>query len=398
MCNRESFMSGLRVVAAGILVSVAFPSTAATQSADDARRQLDSLLPQLREAKAAFDAIRPAKPAAAGTVGIERGHLRLRADSSVVAIVGQGAATASASLERVFGEHASEALRYIFFVQIDSVGAFTARGHGPALRVRRTDPEPALPQGATVQRAGDAERAVPIEGAVETVAALAAALEAVAAAPLHASLDDDLRRWFRSPLPATAESREELENLYIDLTTASTELSRHCLAGDVRRCRQVLGLDAIDDPIVDAYTTADRVRFVTAAPERLRVAAKAAEYDRCVIDRDDAACIARLRELPPESLTSAYSTTALRRSFARWALALGGPGAYARLRAATDAPLADRFGVAAGMPLDSAVASWCAHLIAGQPTRPAIPPLNAFATILWIGACGALALRSSRWR
>jgi hypothetical protein len=395
MSDLDAMTRRFRRIATAIIVSALLPSVVVGQSVDDARRQLDSLLPELRDAKAAFEAIRPTKAIAVGGVSVNRGHLHLRVDSSIVALAERAAVQATASLDRTFGEHAPLAAMYTFTVMLDSVGP--ARARKATLRILRTQTEELSPRGAA-RRAGDSERVVTMESEEETVALLAGALDAVAAAPLHASLDDKLRLWFRFPLPAMPESREQLENLYVDLTTASTELSRRCLAGDLRRCRQVLGLDAVDDPIVDAYTAVDRRRFVAAAPERLRVAARAAEYDRCVVDGDDAACIARLRDLPSESLTSAYSTTALRRSFARWVIQLGDAGAYGRLRTAVDSPLPDRFGVAAGMPLDSAVASWRAHVIAGRPMQPAIPPLNAVATILWVGACGALALRSSRWR
>jgi hypothetical protein len=76
----------------------------------------------------------------------------------------------------------------------------------------------------------------------------------------------------------------------------------------------------------------------------------------------------------------------------------GGDGAYARLHASVGRPIAERFGIAARMPADSVIASWQAHVMTGRPAQPAIPPLGALATVLWIGACGALALRSSRWR
>jgi hypothetical protein len=383
-------------LALGVLACATLPRPAVGQSVIDARRELDSLLPQLHDATIAYDASRRARRVVAGTVALQRGHLRLDVDSSIASPMAAAAVQASASLGRVFGDHARLVSAYVVGAGIDSI--ITRDQRRAVIRIRRIDPDTAIPLGATIRRAGNAERVVAVESRAETEAALVIALEAVAAAPLHASLDDDLRLWFRTPMPSTPESREEIENLYVDLTTASTELSRRCLAGDVRRCAHVLGLEPIADPIIDAYTAVDRRRLVEGDADRLRVPARAAEYDRCVVGLDDAACIARLRDLSPESLTSSYSTTAARRSFARWALERGGVGAYARLHATADRPRAERFGIAARMPADSVIASWHAHLMAGRPEQPAIPPLTALATVLWIGVCGALALRSSRWR
>jgi hypothetical protein len=116
------------------------------------------------------------------------------------------------------------------------------------------------------------------------------------------------------------------------------------------------------------------------------------------VGRDDAACVSRLREFSAERLARSLSTTAARRSYARWALAQGGAGAYARLRNSKGRPIEERFAIAAGMPADALVASWHAHVMTAQPASSTIPPATAFATLFWIGACGALSLRSSRWR
>ena len=390
---RRAMRSGRAFV---ITACLALPLPALAQSVIDARRELDSLMPELTAARAAFDSARRTRTRAPAMIAIERGYLRLRVESSIASMMSGAAVQASASIGRLFGDRASLASASVIVATVDSV--ITRDRRRATIRIRRLDPDTTSITGAGLRRAGNAERVIAIGAPDETEAAVTIALEAVASVPLHALLDDGLRLWFRTALPATIESREELENVYIDLTTASTELSRRCLAGDVRQCSQVLGLEPIGDPIVEAYTAVDRRRLVQSDVERLRSPAKAAEFDRCVTGLDDGACIARLRERSPESLVSTYSTTATRRSFARWALEVGGDGAYARLQSSAGRPLSERFGVAARMPADSVIASWHAHVMSGRPARPAIPPLGALATVLWIGACGALALRSSRWR
>lgn len=395
MCNLGPGRDARTPLMLVALALLALATPAVAQSAIEARRELDSLIPELRAATAVIEEAERARRRDAGAISIERGHLRLSVDASIASQTASAAAMASASLDRVFGDQARLASAYVIGARLQPVRVNGEGGH--VIRVRRFDPDSMSTRGAAIRRAGE-ERVVAVGDPEETDAGLVAALEAVAAVPLHASLDDDLRLWFRTALSATAETPEELENTYIDLTTASTEVSRRCLMGDVRGCRQVLGLAPLADPILEAYTTTDRRTLVKGNAERLRLPAKAAEFDRCVVGADDTACIARLRDLPPESLWSAHSTTATRRSFARWAIALGGPGAYARLRTAPGLPLDERFGSAARLPGDSLVVSWHAHVMSARPGRSTLPPTTAFMIMLWIGVCGALALRSSRWR
>ena len=378
------------------LALLALATPAVAQPVIEARRELDSLIPALRAATAVIESAERASRRDAGAMSIERGHLRVSVDTSIASQVASAAAAASASLEKVFGDRARLASAYVIGARLQPARVNREDGH--VVRIRRIDPDSMSTQGAAIRRAGNAERVVAVGDPEKTAAGLVAALEAVAAVPLHASLDDDLRLWFRTSLSATAETPDELENLYIDLTTSSTELSRRCLVGDVRGCRQILGLAPIADPLLEAYTSTDRRRLVEGNAERLRPPAKAAEFDRCVLGADDIACIARLRDLPPESLSSAYSTTAARRSFARWAIGLGGADAYTRLSTSTGVPLDDRLGLAARLPGDSLVASWQAHVMSARPGQSTLPPITALMTMLWIGACGALALRSSKWR
>jgi hypothetical protein len=377
-----------------MLAMLSSSRTGHAQSAADARAELDSLLPELRAARETVARAERARAQRVGATLIERGHLRITADSMIATEIAMAAAGASASLDRVFGAEAQRAWTYPLIATVQSV--MVSGEPTRVIRVRRVDSDAQLlPDG---RRIGTDERVVTMLDSAQGAADLRRALETIAATPLHATLDDDLRFWFRSALPATAESPEELETIYLELATASTNVSRRCLAGELRGCRQVLGLTPVDDPIMQGYTATQRRTAVMGSAQQLRTPGKAAEFDRCVVDADDAACLSRLRELPLDGLTRTYSTTGARRSFSRWILARGGVGAYARLRASAALPLDERLAVAGGAPTDSLVASWQAHVIAARPTLPGIPPVTAITTLLWIGACGALSLRSSRWR
>jgi hypothetical protein len=86
----------------------------------------------------------------------------------------------------------------------------------------------------------------------------------------------------------------------------------------------------------------------------------------------------------------------LRESLVRFALAVGGPGAFERFAAADS--LTARLEGAARMPVDSLVARWRAKLVAARSTSTAIDMTTALSSLFWVGVCACLALRSSRWR
>jgi hypothetical protein len=375
-------------------LTVGLPAVGATQSAAEARVELDRLLPEWRAANEAVIRAEHARRVSAAAMPIERGHLRLTVDSAIARQVSEAAAIASTSLDRTFGADARRVADYPMIALLQRVArkGDTTR----MIHIRR-------PVGAKLfltngRRLNNETRTVTIGRRGETDTALVRALEAVAAVPLHGTLDENLRLWFRTPLPASAETGEEIETVYVLMMTASTAISRGCLAGELRRCRELLGLSPVGDPVLDGHTAAQRRTTVEVSAERLRTPGNAAEFDDCVVNHDDAACIARLRDLSAEELGSGFSSTAARRSFARWAIALGGPDAYSRLRASHALPLDDRFAATAGVSSDSLVASWRSHVVAARPTTPNTPPVTAMTTLLWIAACGALSLRSSRWR
>ena len=393
MCSPRRGRAVRHIMLAGGL-AWAVPAVVAAQSTADARAELDRLLPEWREAREAAADGERARRKVAGAMLVERGSLRIMTDSTIAGDVGDAAETVVGSLDRVFGPETSLLSQYPMVALLQNV--MQAGQATRVIRVRLRVPEASVTMLAG--RMGSQERTVVVRRPEATADDLVRAIEATAVVPLHATLDDELRLWFRSPLPAAPESRDALEGMYIDLTAASTDVSRRCLAGEDLGCRQALGLARVSDPVLEGYTPTQRRIVVQGNVGQLRTPGKTEEFDRCVRDDDDAACIARLRDLSVERLMSTFSPTALRRGFAQWAIGQGGSGAYSRLRASVGQPIAERFSLAAGMPIDALVASWHRHLMTGRPTTPGIPPLTAVTTLLWIGVCGALSLRSSRWR
>ncbi len=370
----------VRRTLASLAVAMTVSSVAAAQSAADYRRKLDELEPRWRAASAAATAAEQARQVKAQAITIERGSLRVIADSVVAEHVVAGVEMAARQIEETFGSSARMLLDNPVVIRHraevkngDTTDVIGVRGRGREQTISLEDPAAARVQ-------------------------LAATLGgAVVVAVLHTALDDSLRHWFHTPFPAGVQARHELGRAYLDLVTASTSISRRCLAGDLPGCRQLLGLAPVENVVVDGLTAAQRRSLVASAAARLRTPGKAAEFDRCIAN-DDTACVARLAHLPTESRSHSVSSADTRRSFARLVLDRGGTDAYARLRANDTIPLAARFAAAGGEPIDSLVATWRASVLAVRPSPSSVTPTTALATLAWIAACGALALRSSRWR
>src|SRR5688500_16224256 len=103
-----------------ITACLVFPRPALAQSVIDAQRELDSLMPELTAARAAFDSARRARTRVPAMTAIERGHLRLRVESSIEPMMSAAAVQASASIGRLFGDRASLVSASVIVATVDS--------------------------------------------------------------------------------------------------------------------------------------------------------------------------------------------------------------------------------------------------------------------------------------
>lgn len=366
---------------AAVILTLSTPFVASAQTTADYRRQLDILEPQWRAALAAVEAKEQARRQAARSVMMDRGPLRLVVDSALVPLVVGPAEQAARILESTFG---------------DAAGTLVGRPLAvrTSLPVRSADTTPLIRVGTPGR-----ETSLPLGDSAQTRARLFAALTGPrVTGVLHAELDDSARNWIRAPLPAGRESPSERERVYVDLVTASTDISRRCLAGDVGGCRELLGLAPVEDPLLQGHTAVQRRGLVATRTAQLRTTGHTREFDRCVASHDDQACIARLRTLPPETFSRSIASSDMHRSFLRSVLARGEMHAYDRFRSTDSLPLEARLAAAGRAPLDTLIVAWRAGILAVRPSRTPLTPAAAFATMAWVLAAGALALRSSRWR
>jgi len=205
-------------------------------------------------------------------------------------------------------------------------------------------------------------------------------------------LDQDLRSWLDvQPGPDTIPTSRWL-NLRLNLVASNATIGRQCFEGDMRACHQALGFLPTTDPITEWYGPSGRRQLVRAHEWSVRRGNGAATR-RC-LDGSDEGCVTALRAAPSVHLQIAPG---LRASLVQFALQMGGPGAFERLFRSRGTP-AERLAETAGVPVDSIVRLWHARVRDTRARSEAMTPEIAAMSLVWILMCGALSLRSSRWR
>ncbi len=201
------------------------------------------------------------------------------------------------------------------------------------------------------------------------------------------------RDWLDVGTP-TLLSTVDFVRAYESLATSPFDASSECLLGELGGCRLALGLTETSEPLLTWYSEADRRTLVENSgrgPERF-FPNRATMYDRCVEgDGESCSTFMKDRSIQPPLPTN------VRVTLVQHALVVGGDGAYGRLYRA-GGTMEERLTAAAGVPVDSLIASWRAMLAdsAGHPTAVSWP--LGLAAVFWAMAFSAMALRSTRWR
>lgn len=214
-----------------------------------------------------------------------------------------------------------------------------------------------------------------------------------AATVLRDEADSALTVWLGSLLVPMNQPDAELGRIYVDLVTTPAAAVRRCYEGDAASCRAALGLPEGGDPAL-WYDAAERRALVRKMNELQRQRSRAAA-DACLIAHSDEGCLEVLRATP---YLDAPLTEESRHSFARMALAAGGPGAYRRLIRSAGRPLSQRFMVASRLSADSLARRWRATVIAARPKTVTLAAIAGWTALGWCIAFGLFALRSTRWR
>lgn len=153
-----------------------------------------------------------------------------------------------------------------------------------------------------------------------------------------------LSAWMETPPPLSMDESERRDQAMYAFVTAMGPIERRCVAGDVTAC-----------------SVAMRIRQVEGAEDGDR-----------------------------------YSPF-MRADLLYFALDLGGPGAWARLRSAADSGVGAMLSAAARMPTDSVLARWRSGLLALRPATAVITARSALIAITWSAILLIGALGASKW-
>ena len=330
------------------------------------------------------------------------GRVTVYFDASVAKQVRAGVAIAEPHLVEVIGA-LSRITPFVFSVVPDSQYNPSTRSYsqGAGLSVRQhfgSEPKP-----ARTSVAGDPE-------SIAYVFLRSVANGLTAKSPSH------IGQWMSGtvPLAPDLDTKTDWASVRLTMVSSPSNLGRSCFEGSIPACRVFLGLDstlenasqgaqlaeysressrAIDSIAIFTYFDAlGRRRRVLYDIDRARISSKVAT-DRCLGGNDEA-CIAVLYRMGGG--VSVLSSPFIRGSVVTQAIRLGGPGSVQRLLT-TEGTYAQALSATARLPVDSLIANWQSHLGERSATGN-VPFTIAISSIIWIGICVFLALRSSRWR
>lgn len=235
-----------------------------------------------------------------------------------------------------------------------------------------------------------------IGGGLVTADALPAELQRHAVAGMLAGLDPAVRAWLKEQVHTRPLAAEERTRLLMEQVTALSATARRCFAGDEQACRLALLLEPPADPITAWYAPADRVKLVEAYRVGIRSPELQASLERCTRASHVPSCDRVLRSLPTSDIYPPLEAHH-RQFLLAVALRLGGDGAWARF-AETPGGVAGRLEAAARRPVGALLQAWRTDLRAAHPPS-SLATMQTIATALGtMLVCGALSLRSSRWR
>jgi hypothetical protein len=199
--------------------------------------------------------------------------------------------------------------------------------------------------------------------------------------------------WLRGNVPGVEFPASDRAVIAEELLRTPARSNPACYRGDTAACAVSLGLRAGPDTLTEWYLPESWPRLATMVGGQLSGSETMAQQ-QCEASGDLAACrtiLTPAHVLPPVSVGG-------RRFLLQEALDVGGDGAFERLTAAGNIPLADRLADAAGMPLDSLLARWSASIRAATPRGPARPAWELLLAAAWSAVLLAVVLGGPRWR
>jgi hypothetical protein len=372
MCERRSWRAG-----AACLVATFAAQTALAQSTVEYAKRVDSLTAVWRVAVAAQVRADSERVRRLPLDTIREGNLIVLSDSAYATLAKATAAIVSSELER-------------------SYGSWAARMRTHILVVRRPARRWVVDDSSTVESgvASADGRVLMPSSTFASTEALSAAWRRQAEVALSSDLTPALREWLGVATRSDPVTARTLAAGRVDLVLSRSRAAHDCALGTIASCSRALDLVAVNEPAFTLFDERERRDLIQWYSFVLRLR-EPSKYARCTAGQQ-AACDSLIRSMPADVIPRPVSP-AVRLNFVRYALLIGGEGAFDRL-ANTEGTVADRVAAAARMPIDSAVTRWQANLMSSASSSTTMDAATAVSSLFWACLCGALALRSSRWR
>jgi hypothetical protein len=399
-------MSSARTIASAFaLALLTLPAALPGQERRMYERRLDSLVQVFRQANARLaaysDSVNRANRRVYDTLTIS--GVRVLADPASAALAQAGAEHIVATLGPKYGARLNVLTRYP--VTVYRRGPHPNRGN-PVVRELVVSGEVAASVSLVASPLMDTVRvsigAIRRNGIDENVADVQPRQDIVSGTMLSAAMgtlaqfmDPTLIKWLGTPPPIDTASDEAWSTARIALLSSFASVARRCYSGDHASCMLALGLTPPADTVLDLYSPADRRRVVARNEEVSWVRPNPELVQHC-LDGADSACVTILRQHP--ILRSSPPVHARHRvTLAQYATSMGGENSVQRLLDSPGTP-ADRLAAAAGVPIDSLLRGYVARARSTRTTSADMSAGVAASSFVWILACAALALGSSRWR
>ncbi|MBI4499760.1 MAG: hypothetical protein HY700_01240 [Gemmatimonadetes bacterium] len=348
---------------------------APAQTVAELRQRVQALEARHRTAAAAANRADSLTTGATDTIRV--GMLTVVAAQPIEKPVRRGVELAWPAVDSLYGDAAGELKRWTLVVWDPNQG-----------RVPRLDPPKLL---ITVNVNWTAPVAIdPVDVSRRVMSGSAQALHA----DLEGWRTTPFHRWLE-PAPAADEQRL-ISEAYVELVTLPTHAAQECFSGVLERCRTVLGAAPSNDP---------RSRWPTPDDRRALVQRIALEFPYVIRTREpllhsclnaDQDCATLLGSIAPEWLPELV-TQQTRNTLIRHAVRLGGRRGYQRLLQSADLPLGVAVADAAGLPVDSVVASWRRAVLAARPDVVTTSRFEGWLAVLWGVVFTTFALASTRW-
>ena len=365
-----------RALAAAFLAVVLAAPAVHGQTQAEYRARVEQLVPLWKREVAAYqreDSLRKAR-LPRDTMRVD--GLVLLADSALRNVARSAAALSAGALRRRFGSDLTPLRSEIYTVSRNTEWRIDT----PMADVGYVDSTGRVAGGITMPATADA---------------IAESWTGIASQRMTAEVGPNFGEWLSNAIPVDSAATDTWVGVRIDVVTSQFAVSRQCYAGSISACELALGIRGTNDPLRSWFNAAERRGVVLRDWDALH-RTRPDLMTACVMRREDSACVEAGELISKQALQPPLGT-ASRQALARLALDLGGAAGFARLRAAPDS-IGAQLAAAAGIPLDSLVARWRTAVVSTAAEHTTMTPGVAMMSICWVTACGALALRSSRWR